>query len=105
MIEVFGEPHGCVMFRKVAPWYAKRFGPANVFTKRVVTISSRAEFQDILSQYLLWRAQFLDETASSNPSINPSPATLVMSNDPNSDSVQPAASLSPKALWRPGKGR
>src|SRR5437762_2162665 len=29
MIEVFGEAHGCRMFRKVAPWYAKRFGPAH----------------------------------------------------------------------------
>src|SRR5207302_11473180 len=25
MIEVFGEEHGCRLFRKVAPWYAKRF--------------------------------------------------------------------------------
>ena len=31
MIEVFGETHGCRMFRKVAPWYSKRFGPANEF--------------------------------------------------------------------------
>src|SRR5689334_4852882 len=38
MVEVFGEAHGCRMFRKVAPWYAKRFGPANEFTKRVVLI-------------------------------------------------------------------
>ncbi len=36
MIEVFGEALGCRMFRKVAPWYAKRFGPANEFNKRVV---------------------------------------------------------------------
>src|SRR5204863_9407393 len=45
MIQVFGEAHGCRMFRKVAPWYAKRFGPANEFTKRVVLISSRGEFE------------------------------------------------------------
>src|SRR5882762_3944077 len=61
MAEVFGEEHGCRMFRKVAPWYAKRFGPANVFNKRVVTISSKAEFQAILEKYLQWRRQFLDE--------------------------------------------
>ena len=36
------------MFRKVAPWYAKRFGPANEFNKRVVLVSSRAEFHEIL---------------------------------------------------------
>jgi len=27
MIEVFGEEPGCRMFRKIAPWHAKRFGP------------------------------------------------------------------------------
>src|SRR6187401_690170 len=31
MVEVFGEAHGCRMFRKVAPWYAKRFGPSHEF--------------------------------------------------------------------------
>jgi nifR3 family TIM-barrel protein len=61
MIEVFGEGHGCVMFRKVAPWYAKRFGPVSPFNKRVVTMSSRAEFHDILEDYLRWRVQFCDE--------------------------------------------
>ena len=41
MAEVFGETHGCRMFRKVGPWYAKRFGPANEFNKRIVRLSSR----------------------------------------------------------------
>jgi len=61
MIEVFGEEHGCRLFRKVAPWYAKRFGPANVFNKRVVTVGSKAEFGKILADYFEWRKQFLDE--------------------------------------------
>ena len=39
MIEVFGEELGCRMFRKVAPWYAKRFGPCHEFNKKVVRIS------------------------------------------------------------------
>src|SRR5258706_543898 len=55
MIEVFGEEHGCRMFRKVAPWYAKRFGPANEFNKRVVLVSSRAGFYEILADYRRWR--------------------------------------------------
>src|SRR5437868_225075 len=59
MIEVFGEEHGCRMFRKVAPWYAKRFGPASEFNKGVVRISSIAEFHDVLENYLSWRQQFL----------------------------------------------
>jgi nifR3 family TIM-barrel protein len=73
MIEVFGEEHGCRMFRKVAPWYAKRFGPANEFNKRVVRLSSRAEFHEILGQYRAWRAQFLDEHGELKPRFRPAP--------------------------------
>ena len=73
MVEVFGEEHGCRMFRKVAPWYAKRFGPANLFNKRVVTISSKAEFGAILSDYLDWRRQFLDESGKLKPQYQPAP--------------------------------
>jgi nifR3 family TIM-barrel protein len=73
MVEVFGEEHGCRMFRKVAPWYSKRFGPANQFNKRIVTISSRAEFEKILGDYIQWRRQFLDENGELKPSYRPSP--------------------------------
>src|SRR5437016_4204591 len=73
MIEVFGEEHGCRLFRKVAPWYAKRFGPANLFNKGVVTISSKAEFHKILSDYLDWRQQFLDEMGELKPQYQPPP--------------------------------
>jgi len=73
MIEVFGEPHGCRMFRKVAPWYAKRFGPANEFNKRVVFVSSRPEFYEILEYYRRWRLQFLDEAGELKPRFRPAP--------------------------------
>jgi len=73
MVEVFGEEHGCRLFRKVAPWYAKRFGPANLFNKRVVTISSKAEFHEILSAYLDWRQQFLDEMGELRLQYQPPP--------------------------------
>lgn len=73
MIEVFGEKHGCQMFRKVAPWYAKRFGPSSVFNKRVVLVSSRAEFQEILAEYTQWRAQFLDENGELQSRYKPGP--------------------------------
>jgi len=73
MIQVFGEEHGCRMFRKVAPWYAKRFGPANEFNKRVVQISSKAEFQDVLDNYMRWRQQFLDENGDLKPRFAPPP--------------------------------
>src|SRR6266850_8093561 len=82
MVEVFGEEHGCRMFRKVAPWYAKRFGPANVFNKRVVTISSKAEFHEILSGYLDWRKQFLDESGELNPRYRPAPLVASFMQEP-----------------------
>jgi tRNA-dihydrouridine synthase B len=73
MIEVFGEPHGCRMFRKIAPWYAKRFGPANVFNKRVVRVSSRAEYRELLVFYRGWRRQFLDDSGELKPRFRPAP--------------------------------
>jgi tRNA-dihydrouridine synthase B len=73
MIEVFGEAHGCLQFRKVAPWYAKRFGPVNEFNKRVVRLSSRAEFEEILGHYLRWRAQFCDEQGELLPRFRLAP--------------------------------
>ena len=73
MAEVFGEAHGCMMFRKVAPWYAKRFGPASLFNKRVVQLKSRAEFEEILVAYVGWRAQFLDEQSDLKPRYQPPP--------------------------------
>jgi len=60
MLEVFGEKRGCLMFRKVAPWYAKRFGPVKPFNKAVVLISTREDFESALADYLDWRQQFAD---------------------------------------------
>jgi tRNA-dihydrouridine synthase B len=71
MIEIFGEEHGCRMFRKVAPWYAKRFGPANEFNKRVVQVASKAQFLELLADYLRWRRQFLDENGELKPRFQP----------------------------------
>ena len=82
MVEVFGEEHGCRLFRKVAPWYAKRFGPANLFNKSVVTISSKAEFHNILSDYLDWRQQFLDESGELKPQYQPPPLVASFMPDP-----------------------
>jgi tRNA-dihydrouridine synthase B len=73
MIECFGETHGCRMFRKIAPWYAKRFGPANEFTKKVVMLSRRAEFDGLLDHYRQWRVQFLDATGQLKPRFRPAP--------------------------------
>jgi tRNA-dihydrouridine synthase B len=82
MIEVFGEEHGCRMFRKVAPWYAKRFGPANEFNKRVVQISSKTEFQEVLASYLRWRQQFLDENGELKSRFAPPPMVATFMQEP-----------------------
>lgn len=73
MIEVFGEKHGCVMFRKVAPWYAKRFGPCHEFNKQVVHIASKANFLSVLESYRKWRTQFLDERGELLLRFRPAP--------------------------------
>ena len=73
MIEVFGEEHGCRMFRKIAPWHAKRFGPCREFNKRVVQVSTRAEFHDVLGNYIRWRQQFLDSNGELQPRFRPPP--------------------------------
>jgi nifR3 family TIM-barrel protein len=82
MLEVFGEEHGCRMFRKVAPWYAKRFGPVNEFNKRVVLVSSRAQFDEILADYRRWRAQFLDENGELKPRFAPPPLVASFMQEP-----------------------
>lgn len=84
MIEVFGEAHGCRMFRKVAPWYSKRFGPVHEFNKRVVLMSSRAEFKEILSQYARWREPFLDAQGQLKPQYRPAPLTASFMEEPAS---------------------
>jgi nifR3 family TIM-barrel protein len=73
MIEVSGEELGCRMFRKVAPMYSRRFGPASEFNKRAVLISSRAGFHEALEHYLHWRRPFLGDDGELQPRFRPAP--------------------------------
>jgi len=86
MIEVFGEEPGCRMFRKVAPWYAKRFGPCHEFNKRVVQVSTRAGFHEVLENYTRWRQQFLDAHGELQPRFRPPPlvASFMRESEPAS---------------------
>jgi tRNA-dihydrouridine synthase B len=95
MIEVFGEVHGCRMFRKVAPWYAKRFGPANEFNKRVVLVSRREDFYQVLENYRRWRQQFLDEAGELKVRFRPPPMTVSFMQEPGA-AVQQAHIAVPK---------
>ena len=100
MIEVFGEELGCRMFRKVAPWYAKRFGPCHEFNKRVVQVATRAQFDEILQHYIGWRRQFLDERGELLARFQPAP--LVASFMREAEAVTPhqiAVPKGPVEVW------
>jgi len=73
MIEIFGEHGGCLMFRKIAPWYARRFGPAKEFSRQATLISSKADFERVMAHYREWRCQFLDGTGELKPRYQPPP--------------------------------
>jgi len=87
MVEVFGEEHGCRKFRKVALQYSKRFGPTKEFNRRIVRLSSRAEFDDIVTAYRAWRTQFMDEHDNLKRGYEPRPleevSTISMPPGPN----------------------
>ena len=71
--DFYGEEHGARLFRKVAPWYAKRFGPAKPFKQRIITIRSQADFDAAVAGYVAWRAQFCDEHGELLPRFTPAP--------------------------------
>jgi len=93
MVEVFGEELGCRMFRKVAPWYSKRFGPANEFNRQAVQISSQAEFEEVLSHYLKWREQFLGPDGELQLKFRPPPMVATFM---QSEGAAPASIAVPK---------
>lgn len=99
MIEVFGEELGCRMFRKVAPMYSRRFGPASEFNKRVVLVSTKAQFQDVLENYLNWRRQFLDEHGELQPRFRPPPmvASFMQADDAPPQKI--AVPKGPVEVW------
>jgi len=71
--EFYGDEHGARLFRKVAPWYAKRFGPAKPFKQGILNILSRADFDRVVAEYCTWRGQFLDEKGELKPQYRPPP--------------------------------
>jgi nifR3 family TIM-barrel protein len=80
-IEFFGEERGCVLFRKVIPWYARRFGPSSEFKKAAVRISNRSDYEKAVAEYCVWRKQFLDETGKLHDQYAPSKLETVFAGD------------------------
>jgi tRNA-dihydrouridine synthase B len=71
--EFYGEARGARLFRKVAPWYAKRFGPSRPFKQRILTIESRADFESVVAEYEAWRSAFCDASGELLPKFRPAP--------------------------------
>ncbi len=100
MVEVFGEEPGCRMFRKVAPWYARRFGPCHEFNRRVVLLSRRAQFEEILADYRRYRQQFLDEQGELLPRFRPAPLVASFMQGPGAVSAgHIAVPKGPVEVW------
>ena len=81
-IEFFGEERGCVLFRKVMPWYARRFGPANSFKKEAVLICNRQDYDRALMNFRAWRGQFLDNKGELRELFQPAKLEAVFAGDP-----------------------
>jgi tRNA-dihydrouridine synthase B len=105
MIEIFGEELGCVMFRKVGPWYAKRFGPASFFNKGIVRIATQSDYDALLENYLNWRKQFVDANGDLLPRF--APGDLPLNFRDEEDAATPAVTrresipvpMGPNSLW------
>ena len=76
------------MFSKVAPWYAKRFGPAKPFNKAIVQISTREDFDRVLSGYIEWRERFTDSNGQLLPQYEPDPMVASFMNEPETGIAQ-----------------
>jgi hypothetical protein len=87
----------------VAPWHAKRFGPVNEFNKRVVLISSRAGFYELLEYYRRWRQPFLDEAGELKPRFRPPPMTASFMQAPEAPGAAPPGHIpvpkGPVEVW------
>lgn len=81
MVEVFGEERGCMEFRKIAREYARAFGPAKEFVRRVVHLRRRDELAGIIAAYLQWRRQFEDESGTLR--VSPLAPSLPVPSGPN----------------------
>jgi len=100
MVEVFGEELGCRMFRKVAPMYSRRFGPVAEFNKRVVLVSTKAEFHDALGKYIHWRQQFLGDDGELQPRFRPPPMVASFMRDEGEKSpARIAVPKGPVEVW------
>jgi tRNA-dihydrouridine synthase B len=86
-VEVFGEELGCKLFRKPAAWYAKRLGPAKEFKKDIVSMKTRAQFEEIVARFEKWRAPYCDEHGELLPRFRPGPMVASFMRDEDDPAV------------------
>lgn len=98
MIAFYGERRGCIFFRKVAAWCARRLGPSVFFRRRVSRFETRAEFEEILVEYRVWRRQFLDEKGELLPRYRPAPQHCSLFQEEREVSAI-AVPHGPNAVW------
>jgi nifR3 family TIM-barrel protein len=100
MITFHGEVLGCRLFRKMAPWHARQFGPAVFFKRRVAQFETRAEFDRILVDYRQWRSQFMDSNGQLKPAYLPvEPYSSFMDATSSAGSERIAVPRGPTAVW------
>jgi nifR3 family TIM-barrel protein len=100
-VDFYGEEHGAKFFRKVAPWYARRFGPAKPFKRDIIRITCRADFEQALTDYIAWRARFCDEHGQLLPKYQPDPMVASFQredDDPNERQAIPVPK-GPVDVW------
>jgi tRNA-dihydrouridine synthase B len=71
MAAFYGEEKGCILFRRIAPWYTRGQGPSVVFRRGLFHLRSLAQFEVVLQEYREWRRQFLDERGELLPRYRP----------------------------------
>ncbi|WP_414664544.1 tRNA dihydrouridine synthase DusB [Horticoccus sp. 23ND18S-11] len=81
--EFYGEEHGARLFRKVAPWYARRFGPSKPFKRRIITITSKPDFDAAVTEFLEWRRPFCDDRGELLAKYAPAPMVASFMRDPD----------------------
>lgn len=87
--EFYGAEQGAKFFRKVGPWYARRFGPSKVFKQRMVKICNRADFEAAIEEYIAWRTQFCDANGVLLQKFAPTPLPVDFSGPLSGDAAIP----------------
>ena len=99
MIAFFGEDRGCRLFRKIGPWYARRFGPARYFRQRIHDFRTRAAYDELMQGYREWRRPFLDERGGLLPRYALAPQYSSITDESDGLPQASAVPKGPVAVW------